>query len=109
MDDPRLLEWLELTQRVLDANEENLFEVLEQAHARRAELQASLESTPPENPPSAELIQKLRDSENTLDDLMMNLRTDMREKLAELRQIRSGTKGYRPARTNLPAFLSRSV
>lgn len=109
MEDPRLLEWLKLTERALDAPEEKLGEVLHEVSLGRAELKRSLEQTPPTSPPGRELAQKLGDAEEALGRLVESLRGEIQTKAAELRKIQQATKGYRPARADDPAFVSRSV
>ncbi len=42
MDDPRLLDWLKLTRRALEASNEELGETLQQVSSGRSEFQRSL-------------------------------------------------------------------
>jgi hypothetical protein len=109
MEDPRLLEWLELTERALGAPEEKLGEVLHEVSLGRAELKRSLEQTPPTSPPGRELAQKLDDAEGALGRLAETLRGEIQKKIADLRKVQHATKGYRPARADDPAFVSRSI
>ena len=109
MDDSRLLEWLELAERALAAPAEKRGEILREVAGRRAELQSSLEQTPPTDPPSADLARRLSESEETLGQLAQSLRDELQTRIAELRQVRDATQGYRPARSNTPAFISKSV
>lgn len=109
MEDPRLLEWLELTERALGAPEEKLAEVLHEVSMGRAELKRSLEQTPPTSAPGRELVQKLDDAEGALGRLAETLRGEIQKKVADLRKLQHATKGYRPARTDDPAFVSRSI
>jgi hypothetical protein len=109
MEDPRLLEWLKLTERALDAPDEKLGEVLREVSLGRAELKRSLEQTPPTSPPGRELARKLGDAEEALARLVESVRGEIQTKAAELRKIQQATKGYRPAHADDPAFVSRSV
>ena len=109
MDDPRLIEWLELAERALAAPVEERGEVLSKVAERRAELQGSLEQTPPAEPAAADLARRLREAEEALGQLAQTLRDDLQTRVAELRQVRNATQGYRPARSNIPAFVSKSV
>ncbi len=109
MDDPRLLNWLELTRRALEASDARVGEVLQDVSSGRAELQRSLEESPPISPPRPELTRQLQQAQAELETRVGGLREQIEKRLAELRQVRSATAGYRPARTDTPAFLSKSV
>ncbi len=109
MDDPRLIEWLELAERALAAPVEERGEVLRQVAERRAELQGSLEQTPPAEPAAADLARRLSEAEEALGQLAQTLSDDLKARVAELRQVRKAAQGYRPARSNIPAFVSKSV
>ena len=109
MDDPRLIEWLELAERALAAPAEERGEVLSKVAERRAELQGSLEQTPPAEPAAADLARRLSEAEEALGQLAQTLRDDLQTRVAELRQVRNAAQGYRPARSNTPAFISKSV
>ena len=109
MDDPRLLDWLELTKRALEASQDNRGEVLREVSLGRAELQRSLEQTPPSSPPGPERARKLGEAEAELELLASDLRSQIETRIGELRKLRSATQGYRPARSNTPAFVSRSI
>ena len=109
MDDPRLVEWVKVTRAALEATDEDLLAVLKHAQSQRDVLKASLQQQPPENSPSADLGRQLREAETTLDELTAKARQQMQSQLAELRKLRNAAKDYRPVRSGLPAFLSRSV
>ncbi len=109
MHDPRLSEWLELTNRALDAPEAEFPDTLREVYERRAELQSSLEETPLSAPLSPDFGGKLRSAEESLHERSQKFVEGIQTQLGELRQVKAGTKGYRLLRTNLPAFLSRSV
>ncbi len=109
MDDPRLLDWLKLTRRALEASNEELGETLQQVSSGRSELQRSLEESPPASAPGPELALKLGEAESELERLVTGLREQLELQLAELRKVKTATAGYRPARANTPAFVSKSV
>ena len=109
MDDPRLLEWLKVTRAALEPTDEDLLTVLKHAQSQRDTLKASIESDPATDPPSAELGRQLREAEKALDELTSQARQQMQLQLSELRKLRKATSSYRLSRSNLPAFLSRSV
>jgi hypothetical protein len=108
-DDPRLLEWLQLVLAVLQSPAEELFTRLENAHARRAELARSLEQSPANPAPSAELASALREHEAALAKLADQVLVEVRARIEELRRVRGGTQGYRPSRVDVPAYLSRKA
>ena len=109
MDDPRLIQWLDLAERALAAPAEERGEVLREIAERRAELQGSIEQTPPTDPPAADLARRLSETEEALGQLAQTLRDDLQTRVAELRQVRNAAQGYRPARSDTPAFISKSV
>ena len=109
MDDPRLLEWLKVTRAALEATDEDLLTVLKHAQSQRDELKTSIEKEPPKDPPSADLGRELREAETALEELTTQARQQLQTQLTELRKLRKATSDYRPARTNLPSFVSRSV
>ncbi len=109
MDDPRLVDWLKLTRQALEASKEELAQTLQQLSAGRAELQRSLEESPPSSAPGEQLTRELEQTEAELERLVTGMREQLEARLAELRKLQSGTAGYRPARSNTPAFVSKSV
>ena len=109
MDDPRLLDWLKLTKRALEASDENRAEVLREVALGRAELQTSLEQTPTTSAVRPELATELSEADAALGRLVSGLKGEIETRIAELRKVQSATKGYRPARGNTPAFVSRSI
>ncbi len=109
MDDPRLVDWLKLTRQALEASKEELAQTLQQVSSGRAELQRSLEESPPSSAPGKELAHELEQAEAELERLVAGVREQLEARLAELRKLQSGTAGYRPARSNTPAFVSKSV
>ena len=109
MNDRRLDEWLALSQRILAAEPAERVRELVDAEERRRELQASLEADPPAHPPSIELVQALRESEDAIQKLGRELSREISTQLGELRKVRSAAQGYRPTRGSRPAFVSRSV
>ncbi len=109
MDDPRLVDWLKLTRQALEASKEELAQTLQQVSSGRAELQRSLEESPPSSAPGEELARELEQAEAELEHLVAGVREQLEARLAELRKLQSGTAGYRPARSNTPAFVSKSV
>ena len=108
-DDPRLIEWLRLVLGVLESPATELFERLETAHERRAELARSLERVPPDPEPSSELAEALREHEAALAKLADQVLVEVRARIDELRRVRGGTQGYRQARVDVPAYLSRKA
>ncbi len=109
MDDPRLLTWLELTESALSVPEPELVEILSELDRQRSEIRESLEQNPPTQRLSDALGQQLIEIEDTLHKRIAAIRGTIDNALGELREVRTGTQGYRPARTRLPSFISKSV
>ena len=108
-DDPRLAAWLEATETALRAAPADRLEAFEHAKAVRADLQRSLEADPPSRPLSAELSDQLARAEQSLAESTHKLRDETRNAINELRRARAANLGYKPARPNRPAFISKSV
>ncbi len=109
MSDPRLVRWAELTEAALARPEPERAAALEELASERAELQRSLETTPPAQLPDAELAGRLRRAETELGSELGRLRHALLDQLEGLRDARRAAQGYRPARGNRPAFVSRSA
>ena len=108
-EDPRLLEWLELAQNTLETDEKLWPSELAELAEARDRLELSLREEPPTAAPSSELAQRLLVAERKLEALTRTARDEFQEKIGQLRRVRSATTGYRPARGDVPAFLSRSI
>jgi hypothetical protein len=108
-DDPRFVEWLDVTQSALGAPSDESLRALDRAKTARAELQSSLEADPPSQTPSAQLSEQLARAEEALVAATEQLRETVRTAIEELRQVRTATDGYKPTRPNRPAFVSKSV
>jgi hypothetical protein len=108
-EDPRLLEWIDLTKRVFLSGEDERGESLRQLAERRAELQLSLELDPPGRPPGPELTRTLLEAEKALNRITEALKADLRRQIVELRQLQGAARGYRPTEENIPAFVSKSI
>ena len=108
-DDPRLVAWLETTETALLAPPADRLEALERANAERADLQRSLETDPPTRPLSAQLSDQLARAEQSLGESSHKLRDETGNAINELRRARAANAGYKPARPNHPAFISKSV
>ena len=107
-DDPRWLEWLRIAKGATEGPDAERVQRLEDARRARAELQTSLERTPP-RPPSAELARQLREVETALAELARRARSELATALEELRRVRAGARGYRSEPTSAPSLISRSV
>jgi hypothetical protein len=107
-DDPRLLAWLAAAERALAAAPEQLAEAAAALVAEREPMVRSLEAAPP-SPPSPELAARIERTDRALDERLGSLHAKLREDLLGVRRARGAQAGYRPARANLPAFVSRSV
>ncbi|MEE9281743.1 MAG: hypothetical protein V3V67_16345 [Myxococcota bacterium] len=107
-DDPRFTAWLEVTEAALVAPPAERIEALEQAGAARADLQRSLETSPP-CPPGPALARRLARAEEELASVSRELRDGMQGQIEELRRARTAAGGYKPQRPNYPAFISKSV
>jgi hypothetical protein len=107
-DDPRLLAWLAAAERALAAAPEQLAEAAATLVAEREPLMRSLEAAPPAAP-SPELAARLARADRALDERLGALHAKLRSDLDDVRRARGALAGYRPARANLPAFVSRSV
>ena len=108
-DDPRLAAWLEATETALRAAPADRLEALERSNAVRANLQHSLEADPPSQPPSSQLSDQLARAEQSLAESNQKLRDETQHAVNELRRARAANQGYKPARPNHPAFISKSV
>ena len=107
-DDPRFTAWLEATEAALGAPPAYRIEALVQAAAARADLQRSLEASPPSAPGPA-LARRLARAEEALACASRELREGMQAHIEELRRARTAAGGYKPQRPNRPAFISKSV
>ena len=108
-DDPRLAAWLEATETALRAAPADRLGVLERSNAVRADLQRSLEADPPNQPVSEQLSERLARAEQSLAESNQKLRDETQNAVNELRRARAANHGYKPARPNHPAFISKSV
>ena len=108
-DDPRVLKWLELTEKALRAPEDQRVDTLGEIAEEREELKRSLERDALRSPPSQEITRKLLDSEKALVQMTGTFRTEIQTRITELRKVRSAARGYRPTEENIPAFLSKSI
>ncbi len=108
-DDPRLAAWLEATETALRAAPADRLEALERSNAVRADLQRSLEADPPNHPLSQQLSDQLTRAEQSLAESNQKLRDETQNAVNELRRARAANHGYKPARPNHPAFISKSV
>ncbi len=108
-DDPRLASWLEATEAALRGTKNERLEALDRARATRTELMRSLEEDPPSEPISQELSERLARAEETLAEMIQNLREELRIHIEELRKSRTAVDGYKPTLPNRPAFISKSV
>ncbi len=108
-DDPRLVAWLDTTETALGAAPADQLEALERAKSVRADLQRSLEEDPPSRPLSAELSDRIATAEQTLAEINRKLLDQTQNAINELRRAREANLGYKPARPNHPAFISKSV
>ncbi|MFQ5696681.1 MAG: hypothetical protein ACE5IL_00150 [Myxococcota bacterium] len=109
MDDPRLLEWLRVTEDAGDPIAAEAGERLEAARLRRAELQRGLESHPPGRAPSPELAQRLWAAEERLAARTAALKLELASSLEEVRRQRQATRGYRPPSVRRASFVSHDV
>ncbi len=108
-DDPRLASWLEATEAALRETKNERLEALDRARATRTELMRSLEEDPPREPISQELSERLARAEESLAEMIQNLREELRIHIEELRKSRTAVDGYKPTLPNRPAFISKSV
>jgi hypothetical protein len=109
MSDARLMRWLELSRRALALPPAARLGELEALCAERAELERSLQSSPPADGVPADLAFELERAERDLQQAFAELRGDLGQRIEALRRARQAATGYRPAATVLPAFISRSV
>ena len=110
-DDDRFADWLGVTDGLLQLSAEPLgvrLEAVAAALSARASLRASLEADPPQ-PPSRALAETLRKAERDLEEHLSGLRARLSHEIDTVRQRRTATRGYRPARARRPAFVSRSI
>ncbi len=108
-DDPRLVAWLDTTESALGTAPADQLEALERAKSVRADLQRSLEEDPPSRPLSAELSHRLARAEQTLAEINRKLLEQTQNAVNELRRARAANLGYKPARPNHPAFISKTI
>ena len=109
MTDPRLLEWLAVTEKAISAEPERRIEAVGAACAQRDELQRSLLEKPPSEAPDPETVERLRRAEEALLETASSERTRVREALDKVRAQKRGTRGYRPARSSDAVFVSRKA
>ena len=109
--DPRFSAWLEIARETANAPDAELAERLASACERRAELASSLREEPPDPRrwPDEGLSRELAEVERALASRAAELLAAVRAKVAQVREVRSGTRGYKQARENPPALLSRSA
>ncbi len=93
-DDPRLASWLEATGAALRETKNERLEALDRARATRTELMRSLEEDPPSEPISQELSERLARAEESLAEMIQNLREELRIHIEELRKSRTAVDGY---------------
>ena len=74
-----------------------------------AKVGTSLRDRPPTEPPSPELASRLAASEQSVAKLASSARHSLEVRLREVRRLRDATARYRPARSGLPAFVSKSI
>ena len=111
MNDPRLIAWLEATERALDAPDSDRLRALEGAHRARSQLMAALRTaaSPAAVECTPDLTGRLVETERRLGEHIATLRAEVTGRVAELRRVRAAAKGYLPVDASGPSLISDDV
>ncbi len=109
MTDPRILDWLTVTEQAAGAPSDRLAEAVVEASRRREEIRLSLTAKPPTEGPDTETAKRLERAEARLAEVAASERARLAQALEEVQRQKAATSGYRPARSSLPVFLSRKA
>jgi hypothetical protein len=109
MSEARWREWLARTEETLRAPAGSRPDALAALAEQRGRLQRALEDDPATRPPPPPLAAQLRAAEQALAQALAHWRAALGEQAEAVRRARLATGGYRPARPDRAAFVSRSV
>jgi hypothetical protein len=106
VSDPRLSQWLAATRRLLDLTPLERLAALDAICSQRETLMRSLAADPPAGALPTELARELGRAEAEFGRALAELRDDLGQRIAALRNARNATSGYRPTTLGTPAFVS---